>query len=97
MPAYASAWYYVRQPSPVTMLEVFDWVERIAEGAALMTETEHEIQVMSITYDILPNKTLAKLASDVVKQVGPPDFTAESSVGEQGKRDYGSTTYCRAV
>lgn len=77
VPAYASAWYYVRQPSPVTMLEVFDWVERIAEGAALMTETEHEIQVMSITYDMLPNKTLAKLASDVVKQVGPPDFTAE--------------------
>ena len=77
VPAYAAAWYYIRQPSPVKMLEEYKWVTSIAKAAATMSQTTVDMQIMSVTYDALPLKSFTKLAADVAQRVGPPSFTAE--------------------
>jgi aminobenzoyl-glutamate utilization protein B len=77
VPASAAAWYYIRQPSPKTMLETYKWVTDIAKSAATMSQTTVEMQIMSVTYDALVLKSFGKLAADVAQRVGPPPFTPE--------------------
>ena len=77
VPAYAAAWYYIRQPSPAKMLEEYKWVTSIAKAAATMSQTTVDMQIMSVTYDALPLKTFSKVAADVAQRIGPPPFTAE--------------------
>ena len=90
VPDYASAWYYIRQPSPVKMMEEFAWVKSIAKAAATMSQTEVEVQIMSVTYDGLPLKAFVKIGTDIVQQVGPPSFTAEEQVrGNEIRKAFG--------
>lgn len=77
VPAYAAAWYYIRQPSPRKMLEEYKWVTSIAQAAATMSQTKVDMQIMSVTYDSLPIKAFVKVAADVAKRIGPPSFTVE--------------------
>ena len=90
VPDYTSAWYYIRQPSPAKMMEEFDWVKSIAEAAATMSQTEVEIQIMSVTYDKLPVKAFVEVAIDVVQEIGPPSFTAEEQAwGNEARKAFG--------
>lgn len=90
VPDYASAWYYIRQPSPAKMLEEYEWVTSIAQAAATMSQTEVDMQIMSVTYDALPLKTFVKIATDVVQRVGPPSFTAEEQAwGNEVREAFG--------
>jgi len=77
VPDFASAWYYIRQPSPAKMMDEFKWLKTIAEAGAIMSQTEVNVKIMSVTYDALPLKSFTQIANDVVQQIGPPPFTAE--------------------
>jgi aminobenzoyl-glutamate utilization protein B len=57
--------------------ELFARVVNIAKGAALMTETKMEYEVTMAFSDYVPNKTLAVVADECLREVGAPQWTEE--------------------
>jgi len=61
IPDVAEVYYYVRNPRREKVQEIFDWVVKAAEGAAMGTETTMKYEVMHGNYSKLPNNTLQKI------------------------------------
>ncbi len=77
VPDYARAWYFVRGKDRQEVEDVYARVLKIAEGAALMTGTKHEIRFITGVYNYLKNREVAALLYRNLKLVGPPQFTEE--------------------
>jgi aminobenzoyl-glutamate utilization protein B len=74
VPPEAEVWYYVRADRHADVERYFERVKKIAEGAALMTETTFDVRVDSDSHEVLPNRTLALLLDRCLRLVGPPAF-----------------------
>ena len=61
IPDEAEVYYYIRHPKKEVVETLFNRVVKIAEGAALGTETSMNYEVMHGNYPLLPNETLQKL------------------------------------
>ena len=72
VPAHAVIKYEVRAPKVAQVQELFARVVNIARGAALMTETAMEYEVTMAFSDYVANRTLAKVMSDCLEEVGAP-------------------------
>ncbi|HAK44481.1 MAG TPA: amidohydrolase, partial [Spirochaeta sp.] len=77
VPATAQVWYYIRAPRRSDVEEVYGRLKKIAEGAALMTETSFDIEFLSGTHDLMPNDTLGNTMVEALKEVGAPNWDAE--------------------
>ena len=66
--------YAVRARDLAGMRELLERVRKIAQGAALMTETSVTVQVISAVSNLLGNEPLERAMSDVFQQLGPPPF-----------------------
>lgn len=74
---YAEEIYCIRAPRQDQLEELFHRVCNVARGAVLMTDTKLDIQVVSAYGNIVPNRTMKKLALDKMKALGAPDYTDE--------------------
>ncbi|MDP2871473.1 MAG: amidohydrolase [Bacillota bacterium] len=74
VPATATVWYYVRAPQRGMVDELYQRVIRCARGAAEMTETECDIELLDAIWELLPNTTLEKVLAECMARVGPPRF-----------------------
>jgi aminobenzoyl-glutamate utilization protein B len=72
--ATAKVRYAVRARDLSGMRELLERVRKIAQGAALMTETSVAVQVISAVSNLLGNDPLERAMSDVFQQLGPPPF-----------------------
>ncbi|RWO02023.1 MAG: amidohydrolase, partial [Mesorhizobium sp.] len=72
--AYAESSYSIRSPNWEDAERVFARVQKIAEGAALMTETSVKVQITGGYSNILPNKALYDVMYENMRRVGPPPF-----------------------
>jgi aminobenzoyl-glutamate utilization protein B len=61
IPDVAEVYYYVRHPKRDKVQEIFNWVVKASEGAAMGTETTVTHEVMHGNYSKLPNQTLQKI------------------------------------
>lgn len=77
VPDYARSWYYIRSPQREQVDPLFERVKKIAEGAAMMTETELKIEHTGGIYNLIPNKALADTVTVNMRQVGPPQYSEE--------------------
>ena len=77
VPDYARSWYYIRAPERDQLDPIYERILKIAKGAAMMTETELEIQFIDGIYNILPSKSLAELVVKNMKEVGTPEYSEE--------------------
>ena len=59
VPDKASVWYYVRAPKREDVVQVYDRLVKVAKGAAMMTETEVEIDFKGGCYESTMNPVLA--------------------------------------
>ncbi len=75
VPAFAQVWYFVRAPKREQVDEIYQWMQDIARGAALMSGTRHEIEFITGCYDLLPNNTLADLLYEKMAEVDDLRFT----------------------
>lgn len=75
--ARAQVLYSVRAPRTGQVYELAQRVHNIARGAALMTETQVDIQVVSSYADVLQNKTLDGLVYRHMQEVFPLSYTEE--------------------
>lgn len=77
VPARATVWYYVRAPTRGTVERLTDWLDDIAEGAALMTQTATERDFVTGCYSFLPNDRLSQLIHENQRMIGTIPFTDE--------------------
>ena len=74
---YAQTWYYVRAQKRPTVDEVFERICNIARGAALMTDTKVEIELLTGCWDILGNRVLEELLDECLHEVEMPQWSEE--------------------
>ena len=71
VPDVAEVYYYVRHPRRQKVQEIFDWVVKASEGAAMGTDTTVTHEVMHGNYSKLPNDTLQMVMhKNLVKRGG---------------------------
>ena len=61
IPDIAEVYYYVRHPRRQKVQEIFEWVVKASEGAAMGTDTKVTHEVMHGNYSKLPNNVLQKV------------------------------------
>lgn len=77
VPDFAESMYSVRAPRTDQLDPLFERVKNIAKGAALMTGTEVEIQVISGMSNMLINDTINEELQAKMDELGAPKFSAE--------------------
>ena len=71
VPDVAEVYYYVRHPRRQKVQEIFKWVVKASEGAAIGTDTTVTHEVMHGNYSKLPNDTLQMMMhKNLVKRGG---------------------------
>jgi aminobenzoyl-glutamate utilization protein B len=77
IPKTAAIWWYFRDPSAEGALKLFEQAKRIAEGAALMTNTEWSVDVLSAVWPTRGNRTVAETVQRNIELIGMPEWSAE--------------------
>ena len=77
VPDKASNFYFIRAQSREVVEDTYERLCKIAQGAAMMTETELEIEYLGGCYNTLPNKVLGKVVYDCLKEVPVEPWTEE--------------------
>ena len=72
--AHARVRYSIRARDLPGMNELVARVHKIAQGAALMTETSVEMRIISAVSNILPNTPLEQALHRIMEDLGPPRF-----------------------
>lgn len=75
IPDYAEAEYMVRHPDARMVEEIWNRIVKAAEGAASGTETTMKYEVISGSYNLVPNETLARQMYANLQQVGGVMYT----------------------
>lgn len=76
--SFSKLLYYIRCPKSVEAKEIFERVVKIAQGAALMTETELHYKIESGMTEFIPSQTLSRLAASCWKEIGACEYSAEA-------------------
>jgi aminobenzoyl-glutamate utilization protein B len=70
----ARLYYLVRAPDVPQMRALYERVVKIAEGAALMTETSLDVEFDGGSSELLPNAVLEQAMHDIAVRLGPVPF-----------------------
>ncbi len=79
--AQARLRYVVREPRSREMMKLIERVRKVAQGAAMMTETQVEARLLTVSSELVPNTPLCDAMQANLEALGPPAF-------DQADRDY---------
>lgn len=74
VPPVAEVWYYVRAPKRKQVEEIYSRLKKVADGAALMTETTYAVEFLTGCYNTLHNDVIGDLLYERLTEVGAPPF-----------------------
>ena len=74
VPAKATVWYFVRADDHADAERNYAWLQDIARGAALMSQTKMSVHVDTDCHEIIPNGPLAELLTKNLEAIGMPKF-----------------------
>jgi aminobenzoyl-glutamate utilization protein B len=77
VPAYAKVWFLVRDIERPATEEHYAWLLKIAEGAALATQTTHKVTLLTGVHEYLFNRPLQEALQKNLEAVGVPAWTPE--------------------
>lgn len=77
VPDYAKLWVRVRDRDRAGMTPVYQRVQAMAEGAAIMADVEHEVTLISGVHEVLPNRAGGAALQANLEQLGAIGYTAE--------------------
>ncbi len=95
VPEYAKVWYFVRDFNREEVGKYYQRILKIAEGAALATETSHRVKLVTGVHEYLLNRPLQEAMQINLELVGTPDFDeteqqfAHTLQNETGKEEKG--------
>jgi aminobenzoyl-glutamate utilization protein B len=75
VPRNASVWYYLRETSFPDIKRMWEIADKMADGAALMTDTTVTSRVLGSAWPIHTNKALAEAQYANIKAVGLPKWS----------------------
>lgn len=76
----AKALYLIRAPKVGLAKDLYDRVVKIAEGAAHMTETTMDYELIKSCANVVSNRVLEKVLYESLNDVGVPSYTEEEYV-----------------
>ena len=79
VPSKASIWYYFRHVTYPKIMEVYDRANKMAEGAALMTNTKVSRKVLGSAWPRHFNQVIAETMYENIKDVGLPEWSEEDN------------------
>lgn len=85
--ATASAMYLIRTPSVEDLDAMVERVNKVARGAAMMTETEVKITFNKSCANVIPNKPLSHALSQNLAEMPLPEYTQDEIAYAQRMRD----------
>lgn len=74
VPAYAQVWYFVRAPRRDQVDEIYQRMLQIAEGAALMSGTTHDVEFVTGCYELLSNRVISDLLLEKMETINDLRF-----------------------
>ncbi|MDR9364634.1 MAG: amidohydrolase [Balneolaceae bacterium] len=77
VPDYSKIWTRVRDTRREGMQEVWNQVEKIAEGAAMMADVDYKITLISGIHEVLPNRTGGAALQKNLEALGTIDYTEQ--------------------
>ena len=77
VPPSASVWYFIREMDYEDIKRNFDTAIRIAEGAALMTDTEMSYRIIGAAWPRHFNRVVAETMHEHIEDVGLPEWTED--------------------
>jgi aminobenzoyl-glutamate utilization protein B len=77
VPDHAAVWIWARDQKRSEVEKLYAWLRKIAEGAALMTETKAEVILQAGSWEVLTNEAGAKLLDANLRWIGTPTYTAD--------------------
>lgn len=77
VPDRASVWYFVRALSREGVMDTYERLIKVAKGAAMMTETQVEIQPLGGCYNTLQNSVLSHLIHETMTELPLPQWSDE--------------------
>lgn len=77
VPDYSRLWVRVRDTKREGMMEVYERVQKMAEGAAIMANVDYKISLVSGIYEILVNRTGAAYIQSNLELLGPLTYSDE--------------------
>ncbi|HEX7122002.1 MAG TPA: amidohydrolase [Gemmatimonadaceae bacterium] len=92
VPQTASIWFYLRERTYEQVMAMFEAAKRMAQGAALMTDTEVDtIQILGSAWSAHFNKPVAEITYENIKRVGLPKWDeADLALARGIQRELGS-------
>jgi aminobenzoyl-glutamate utilization protein B len=92
VPEEAEVYYFIRAAKPDYLAEVVERVRKVAEGAAMMTETRVEIKFEEGCSSVMNNHYLSDLQHQAMELIGPIEFSeAEWEFAQQVNDGYPGT------
>ncbi|HMQ06670.1 MAG TPA: amidohydrolase [Saprospiraceae bacterium] len=70
VPDFAEVYYYARSPRRSDLVNIWEWIVKASEGAAMGTGTRVQHEIIGGVYEILPIESLARIAHRHLENVG---------------------------
>ena len=80
VPSKATVWYFIREITADGIRENFATLQRIAEGAAMMTDTGVSRRIIGAAYPRHFNKPIAEAMHDNIRAVGMPEWSDDDQL-----------------
>ena len=80
VPSKAAVWYYFRERTYPRIKNLFETAQKIADGAAMMTDTKYTYEVLGSAWPGHFNKPIAETAYENIKRVGLPTWSEEDQM-----------------
>ncbi|MDG1572780.1 amidohydrolase [Robiginitalea sp. M366] len=77
VPDYSKIWVRVRDTKREGMMPVYEQVQKMAEGAAIMANVDYKISLISGIYEVLVNRTGGEAMQNNLELLGPITYTEE--------------------
>lgn len=77
VPSKATVWYFIREITADGIRENFAALQKMAEGAAMMTDTSVARRIVGAAYPRHFNKPIALAMDENIKSVGLPEWTED--------------------
>lgn len=87
VPSEATVWYFVRAPTRTAVERLSEWVSEIAEGAAMMTQTDVQWRYLTGCWEFLVNETLIDVMWGTLRDLGPIDYSPDDQAFAQELQD----------
>ena len=91
VPRNAATWYYFRETDYESIMNMWDIGNKVAQGAALMTNTTWTSRVLGSAWPRHTNRTIAQAMQGNIEQVGLPEWSeADITLAKASQRELGA-------